>query len=186
MKKVLGIIGSPRRKGNTHLLVEKILAGVRDGGGDTEAFFLGDLEIAECIGCHACWQGRPCPHRDDMHAIIGKIIASDTIVFGTPVYWYGPTALMKGCIDRFVYFNGGENRAKIRGKSAVIAIPFEEEDLETVQPLEVFFEKCFHYLEMPLVGKIIAPGVTKRGEIKEKPEIMNQAWELGKKLAVPA
>ena len=184
MKKVLGIIGSPRRQGNTNLLVEKILAGGRDGGGETDAVFLADLEIADCIGCHACWEGKSCPDHDDLEYVIGKIIASDVIVFGTRVYWYGPTALMKACIDRFVYFNGGENRAKIRGKSAVIAIPYEEEDAETVQPVEAFFAKCFHYLEMPLVGTIVAPGVTKRGEIKSKPEILKQAWELGKKLAV--
>ena len=184
MKKVLGIIGSPRRGGNTHILVERILAGVRDGGGETEAVFLGDLEIAECIGCHACWEGKACPHHDDMENVIGKIIASDVLVFGTPVYWYGPTALMKACIDRFVYFNGVENRVKIRGKSAVIAIPYEEEDAETVQPLEAFFKKCFHYLEIHLVGTILAPGVTKRGEIKEKIEILHRAWELGKKLAL--
>lgn len=182
MKKVLGIIGSPRRQGNTHILVERILSGVRDGGGETEAVFLADLEIAECIGCHACWQGKACPHHDDMENVIGKIIASDVIVFGTPVYWYGPTALIKACIDRFVYFNGGENRAKIRGKSGVIAIPHEEKDPETARPVEVFFEKCFHYLEMPLVGTILAPGVTKRGEIKEKIEILNRAYKLGRNL----
>jgi len=183
MKKVLGIIGSPRRQGNTHILVERILSGVREGGGQAEAIFLGDLEIAECIGCHACWQDKPCPHHDDMEDVIAKIIKSDAIVFGTPVYWYGPTALMKACIDRFVYFNGGTNRIKIRGKSALLAIPYEEEDPETAKPVEVFFAKCFDYLEMPLVGTILAPGVTKRGEIQEKKELLNRAWEWGKKLA---
>jgi multimeric flavodoxin WrbA len=59
-----------------------------------------------------------------MLAIYPKIIEADVIIFGTPVYWYGPTALMKAFIDRFVYFNCPENRAK-SGKAA--NIPFEDD-----------------------------------------------------------
>ena len=112
-----------------------------------------------------------------------KVMESDVIVFGTPVYWYGPTALMKGFIDRFVYFNCPENRPKIKGKSAVIAIPYEEESLDTVAPLVEFFERCFRYLEVNLAGKIIVPGVTGRGEILEKKDRLAEAHRLGKQLA---
>ena len=74
---------------------------------------------------------------------------------GTPVYWYGPTALMKGFIDRWVYFNGPGNRDQVRGKSLVIVVPYEEEGPEVVAPVVGFFERCFEYLEMNLVGKLI-------------------------------
>jgi len=76
---------------------------------------------------------------------------SDILIFGTPVYWYGPTALIKGCIDRLVYFNCPANRSGIKGKKAVIVIPFEEENMETVAPVLTFFEKCFQYLEVDLL-----------------------------------
>jgi multimeric flavodoxin WrbA len=122
---ILGVMGSPRKKGNTHILVSRILEGAEAAGDDTEVLFLGDLNIRECDGCYNCWKGRKCSKKDDMNALYPKIIGSDIIVFGTPVYWYGPTALMKCFIDRFVYFNCPEHRAKIRGKSAVLAIPFE-------------------------------------------------------------
>ena len=124
MKTILGVVGSPRRNGNTDVLVSHVLKGARAAGAQTETLYLGDLTIQECDGCHACWQGPVCPKRDDMDAVYPKIIASDAIIFGTPVYWYGPTALMKGLIDRFVYFNCPENRVKIRGKSAAIVVPF--------------------------------------------------------------
>jgi putative NADPH-quinone reductase len=126
MKKILGIMGSPRRNGNTHILLTKILEGAEAEGVRGDILFLDDLTIQECNGCHACWEGKDCSKDDDMNSIYSKIIESDGIVFGTPVYWYGPTALMKGFIDRFVYFNCPENRAKIKGKPAVLAIPFEE------------------------------------------------------------
>ena len=183
MKKILGVVGSPRKNGNTHILVSRILEGAKDEGARAEILFLNDLTIKECDGCHICWEGKQCSKNDDMIKIYPKIIESDIIIFGTPVYWYGPTALMKGFIDRFIYFNCPENRIKIKGKSAVIAIPFEEENPQTVAPLITFFEKCFQYLEMNLINKIIAPGVGWKGEILERKETLNKSYNLGRKLA---
>ena len=144
---------------------------------------LAELNIKECDGCLACWQGKHCVKRDDMLDIYPKIVESDAIIFGTPVYWYGPTALMKAFIDRFVYFNCPENRAKIRGKSAGLAIPFEEENPDTARPVVEFFEKCLSYLEMKLVGSIVVGGVGAKGDILKKPDRLNDAYELGKRLA---
>ena len=184
--KILGVIGSPRRNGNTHILVSRILEGAEQEGAIVDTIFLNDMNIRECDGCHVCWKGRECSKNDDMNHIYPKIMEADAIIFGTPVYWYGPTALMKAFIDRFVYFNCPENRAKIKGKSAVIAIPYEEENPETAAPVVDFFERCFRYLEINLVGQIIAPGVTRRGEILEKTERLEEAFELGRRLAMGA
>ena len=183
MEKILGVVGSPRRNGNTHILVSKILEGARERGATTEILLLGDLTVLECNGCHTCWEGNQCVKHDDMNMVYPKIIESNVIVFGTPVYWYGPTALMKGFIDRFVYFNCPENRIKIEGKPVVIAIPFEEECQETAALLVTFFEKCCTYLQMNLIDKIIVPGVTGKGEIVKKGDCLNKAYELGGKLA---
>ena len=183
MKKILGVVGSPRRDGNTHILVSRILEGAKEEGAIVESLLLNDLTIAECDGCHTCWEGKGCSKNDDMSSIYPKIIESEIIIFGTPIYWYGPTALMKGFIDRFVYFNCPANREKIKGKSAVIAVPFEEESLETAAGVVAFFEKCFEYLQMKLVGKIIVPGVSGKGEILEKAGYLEEGYELGGRLA---
>lgn len=184
MKKILGIIGSPRKKGNTDILVSKILEGAKSQDAETASIYLGDLDIQECNGCHVCWKGKLCCKHDDMNAIYSKIIESDVIVFGTPVYWYGPTALMKSVIDRFVYFNCPENREKIKGKQAVIAVPFEEENPKTAALLVTFFEKCFEYLQIELVAKLIVGGVTRKGDILKKRQRIMEAYALGKKLAL--
>ena len=180
---ILGIVGSPRKRGNTHVLVSRILDGAVSEGAAAETLFLGDLDIRECDGCHVCWKGKPCSKKDDMNRIYPKIIQSDIIVFGTPVYWYGPTALMKCFIDRFVYFNCPANRAAIKGKSAVLAVPFEEEDPKTADLLVKFFKKSLHYLEMNLIGSILIPGVGGRGDIFNKPGSLEKGYELGRKLA---
>jgi multimeric flavodoxin WrbA len=183
MKKILAVVGSPRKNGNTHILVRKIADGVKARGAAVEELFLGDLNIKECDGCHRCWKDGLCNKKDDMCGIYAKIAERDAIIFGTPVYWYGPTGLMKLFIDRFVYFNCPANRDRIRGKSAVIAIPFEEENPQTAKPVVEFFRKSLAYLEMKLVGKVIVPGVGEKGDILRKPDCLAKAYKLGQSLA---
>jgi multimeric flavodoxin WrbA len=182
MRKVLGVVGSPRKGGNTHILVSRILDGAKEAGAATQELLLGELEIKECDGCHLCWEGKECSKGDDMNEIYDKIIDSDVIVFGTPVYWYGPTALMKAFIDRFVYFNCPENREKIRGKEAVIAVVFEEERVETASLVEEFFRRSLDYLEMNLRGRIVVPGVSDKGDILKKKASLAAGCETGRKI----
>jgi len=179
MPHILAIQGSPRLRGNTSILLDAVLDGAREQGASVERVDLARLDIKECDGCLACWKGKECPKQDDMNALYSRIIEADAIVFGTPVYWYGPTALLKAFVDRFVYFNCPESRAKVRGLSAAIVIPFEETDPETVAPVVTFFEKSLAYLGWDLVGQVIAPGVGKLGEVRERPEYLQQARDLG-------
>lgn len=182
---VLGIIGSPRRGGNTDLLVSRVLAGAREAGAATETVMLADLTIKECIGCHACWQGKECSRKDDMNGLYDVIAAADAFVFGTPVYWYGVTALMKGFIDRFVYFNCPANRPGVKGKQAVLVVPFEETDPDAAALLVDMFTRSMAYLEINLdPGAIIlAPGVTRKGEVTACREAMEKAGRIGAGLA---
>jgi len=188
MKRILGIIGSPRKRGNTDVLVSALLDAAAQHGAHTDRVYLGDLTIRECDGCHACWAEKPtpCPKADDMNNLYLLLAECDAVVFGTPVYWYGPTALMKAFIDRFVYFNCPANRVKIRGKAAAIVIPFEENDPAVADPTIVFFEKSLAYLEMNLVGRIIVPNVTRRGEVKDHTDRLSEAADLGRRLATTA
>ena len=117
-----------------------------------------------------------------MNTFYPKIIESDILVFGTPVYWYGPTALMKAFLDRFVYFNCPENRAKIRGKKAILVVPFEEKDEETAAPLVSMFEKSFEWLEIDLIDVLLAAGIGDRGAALKNEHVMNKVFRLGQNL----
>ena len=182
MKRVLGVVGSPRKNGNTHLLVSAVLDGARERGADTKLVLLGGLSIEECDGCHSCWKKGKCSKDDDMRKLHRRIAKSDVIVFGTPVYWYGPTALMKAFLDRFVFFNGPETRPLLQGTSAVLVVPFEEEDPSAAAPLVAMFEKSLAYLQVPLAAKLLAPGVAKRGQIRKHPDLLQQALRIGHQL----
>jgi multimeric flavodoxin WrbA len=179
MKKILGIVGSPRKNGNTDILVSKALEGARAEGAITNIRRLGDLSIKECDGCHVCWSGKGCAKNDDMCNLYAEVIQSDLIVLGTPVYWYGPTALMKGFIDRLVYFNGARNHGLIKGKSVILVIPFEEESMEAAVPVIDFFERCFTYLDLNMAAELVVPGVSRKGEVSKREDWLKKAFELG-------
>lgn len=179
---ILGFVGSPRRGGNTDVLVSAALASAAETGAATELVHLGGLTIGECDGCHACWRGRECPRQDDMNGLYGRMAAASAFVFGTPVYWYGVTGLMKLLLDRLVYFNCPEHRALVRGKRAAVVVPFEEEDPAMAAGVLEMLRKSCGYLELELAGTLTVPGVTRRGEVAEQAAVLAQARELGRKL----
>jgi multimeric flavodoxin WrbA len=179
MKKILGVLGSPRKEGNTHVLISKILEGAKEVGAMGEILFLDDLDIKGCAGCFSCWKGNECSRKDDMNDLYPKIFESDVIIWGTPVYWYGPTALIKAFLDRFFYTTSPNNISKIQGKSAVIVIPFQEKNPEIASPLVHMFEKSFKYIKMDIVEKLIVPGVFKRGDVLKLKDVLEKAKEIG-------
>lgn len=179
---VLGIVGSPRRGGNTDVLVKAALEGAERAGARTEVIYLADLSIGECDGCHACWGGDRCSKRDDMSALYERLARADAFVLGTPVYWYGPTGLLKLFIDRLVYFNCPEHRPHLRGKPAAVVVPFEEEDLTMADGVLDLLGRSLGYLEMRLAGAVVAPSVTRKGEVAGHPELLEAATQLGRRL----
>lgn len=183
MSKILGVMGSPRANGNTHALVSRILGSAGSRGADTELVCLGDLRIRQCDGCHVCWKTGKCAKNDDMQGLYPKLAEADAIVLGTPVYWYGPTAIMKGFIDRLVYFNSPRTRPMIRGRRAALAIPFEDTTRETADLLVRMLEKSLAYLEMPMVGRVVVPGVGELGEVLGKKEALLDCERVGCLLA---
>ena len=169
--KVLALIGSPRRGGNTDLLVEQILEGSRARGHTAEKVFLYDYTISLCVDCRSCKKGDyVCCINDEMQRIYGLMEAADVIVFGTPLYWYGPTAKMKMLFDRMRPFV--ENK-KLRGKRAVVVAP-SAEGAEACDPMLEMFRLCFEYLEMEFVGKILVTAYEK-GEIRRNREELEKA-----------
>lgn len=97
--------GSPRKdKGNTHAMVTPFLAGAQEAGAEVENVFLCDREIKPCAACYSCWTATPgrCVHKDDMADLLAKFLASDTVVFASPVYVDNVTGPMKMFMDRLI------------------------------------------------------------------------------------
>ncbi|XHH07736.1 MAG: flavodoxin family protein [Candidatus Bathyarchaeia archaeon] len=176
--KVLGLIGSPRVESNTDLLVTSILKGADGNGYLTEKVYLYPLDIKPCIDCKACKKGSlRCPVKDDMQQLYPKLEETDVIVFGTPLYWYGPSAKMKLLIDRLRPFIASK---KLAGKKAVLVVP-SEEGAEACSLTVDMFKLSLKYLEIELVN-VLLPTASEWAEVVQQPQILNQALEIGKKL----
>ena len=103
--KVIGINASPRKKANTHTLVEAILSGAAEKGAETRLVHLRELTINGCLGCEGCKkQLGKCVQKDDLTQLLQDMTAYDAIVMGTPVYWYHVTAQFKMLVDRLYSF----------------------------------------------------------------------------------
>jgi multimeric flavodoxin WrbA len=181
--KITAFLGSPRARGNTDILAERLLDGARDAGWETESVALRSLKIRGCIACESCWRdGKPCAINDDMQELYNTIASSDVLVFATPVYWYAPTAIMKAFIDRLVPFNRPKGRPLVKGKSVIVVTAYEEEGPEAAETLLRVFEMSFAYLEVINIGTIIVDGVGPKGAVLDKAEVLDNAYQLGRSL----
>jgi len=98
---ILALIGSPRKGGNSDVLVDELLAHSLRNGHAARKVYLYDYDIRPCLDCRRCQKGdHTCALPDAMPELYGLLTSAEVIVFATPVYWYGPTAKMKLLIDR--------------------------------------------------------------------------------------
>jgi multimeric flavodoxin WrbA len=181
---IVAILGSPRPGANTDSLAEAVLSGARESGVKTERFALRDMRIRPCTGCDACWKkGRPCQFEDDGALLYDAMARAEVFLFATPVYWYGPTAIMKAFIDRLVVFNRPEGRPLVDGKRAFLIAAWEEPGMEAAAPMVRQFEMSFAYLGLRFADRLLVDGVGPRGAITGKPEALARAHAMGRALA---
>ncbi len=178
--KILGLVGSPRVGSNTDMLVTSILEGANDNKNSTEKIYLYPLDIKTCVDCKACKKGSlQCTLKDDMKTLYPKLEEADVIVFGTPLYWYGPSAKMKLLIDRLRPFVVSK---KLAGKKAVLVVP-SEEGAAACNLTVGMFHLSFKYLEVDLTD-VLLPTASEFAEVKKQSQVLKEAFGIGKKLSV--
>ncbi len=97
---VLGILGSPRERSNTGVLLERVLAGAAAAGAETELIRLRDLEYSSCRHCGGCDKTGECVVQDDMQQVHRKLRAARHLVLASPIQFSGVSGEMKAMIDR--------------------------------------------------------------------------------------
>ncbi len=118
--KVLGIVCSPRKNGNTEILVKEALSSAHKLGAETEMIKVSEVDIIPCDGCETCEITGECKIEDDMQGIYAKLLQADGIIFGSPVYWWGVTTQAKIIMDRtFLFRKGRRLRNKVAGAVVV-------------------------------------------------------------------
>ena len=175
-KRVLGIVGSPRRGGNTETLVDEVLRGAEEAGALVEKVILTKLAIAPCRACDACRRTGQCAQRDDMPTLLEKMERSQVWVLGTPVYYYGPTAQFKAFLDRW-YIGCPET---FKGRRVILVIPFEDTDVSTARHTVGILEDSLAWKKADLFATLLAPGVGGPGEVRGHPDALEAARRAGR------
>jgi multimeric flavodoxin WrbA len=175
--KILALMASPRKGGNTDLLINEILAGAENAGHLNEKLDLYDLDISPCTDCRDCKTGA-CSIDDDMPGLYPKIEEADVIIFGTPLYWYGPSGPMKLLMDRLLPYSETE---KLKGKRALLVIP-SAEGPTACEAVVKMFQLSLDYLGMD-IAHIMLPTAYEKGEIAMDTETLDQAHRMGAALS---
>ncbi|MFX1507353.1 MAG: flavodoxin family protein [Promethearchaeota archaeon] len=180
--KILGIVGSPRQGGNTDILVEEILKGAKESGAETEKILLKELKINPCDGCNVCFKSKNgnCKYEDDFPVVKKKMEECRTWIIGTPVYWWGPTAILKAFIDRWYEHN--ITRQFFREKNLILVVASGGGSESYSRHIVGMMEDITRYVGINLIEKIICTGVGRRGDVQNRPEVLIKAFTAGRNL----
>jgi multimeric flavodoxin WrbA len=187
--KVLGISTSPRREGNSDVLLRQALAGAEQAGCAVESLRLCDYRIEGCRECYACSSTGDCSTQDDYQPILNKMLTADRLILATPVFFLTVSAQAKLLIDRGQclwvrktklhrpLFDPKRDR---RGVLIAVGGSRSRKQFECVrQPVR----SCFQYLEVDYVGSLCINQVDEKGAILERPDALEKALDLGRMLA---
>ena len=169
--KVLAFNSSPRKgKGNTALILDPFIEGMREDRAEVDLYYNYDLKISPCKGCFNCWLKKPgvCSQKDDMQWLLSKMRDADVIVYATPVYSYGMNAQMKNLIDRmivlakpFMEVSEGRSRHIVGAGDKIHKIVLVSNcglwGLDSFDPLVVHMKKLCQEPPMEYAGALLRP-----------------------------
>ncbi len=176
MKKVLILSGSPRKGGNSDLLCDQFLKGAQEAGHAVEKIRICEKKIAPCLGCYYCQTHKDqCAIKDDMPALVDKIMAADVLVLATPVYFYSINAQLKAVIDRCV-----RSWERISHKEFYYIMTAAEDATHTMDTTLACLRGFADCLEGSKErGVLYGKGTYGKGEVKNLP-VYEEAYHMGK------
>jgi len=187
--KFLAIAGSPRRRGNTDLLLAELVKGAQSKGAEVETIVAQNMKISACLHCDTCLKTGVCKIKDDMQGVYDKLAAADVIVVASPVQFAGITAPLKAMIDRCQCLWARKYVLKIPPLEPVkrrrgFFISVSGTRLKNMfEPSIAVIKTWFHVINVEYAGELTISGVDEKGEILKHPEVMQKAFEWGQRLA---
>jgi multimeric flavodoxin WrbA len=182
--KVVILMGSPRKNGNSATLAKQVAAGAEATGAEIESFYLQDMNIQPCTACDACRKkmGEGCIIDDDMQALYPKLRQADAIVIASPIYWFTVSAQTKLFMDRCYALKDPQGWA-LAGKRIGIVLAYGDSDAFSSGAVNALrtFQDGYNYIGAEIVGMVYGSAV-KAGEIKNNRDLMENAYQLGRQL----
>lgn len=184
--KIVGFSGSPRKNGNTAILLQRAMEGAEEEGAQTTVYYPSVLNLKGCQGCNVCKKFGYCIMLDDMQSIYSSINEADALVFASPVYMRGMTGQLKLVVDRLYAYMNADYSSRIT-KNIKFALIFTQRR-EEQEAFMHYFKSVAEILEV--IGFKFSPdilvgsGLHEAGEVRGNNILMQKAYELGRKLSL--
>jgi multimeric flavodoxin WrbA len=185
--RVLGIYGSPRKGGNTDLLLDRALEGAGAAGAAVTVLYVRDMEISGCLECGGCDETGICVVADDMEEVYPLLEDAEIIFLASPVFFYGVTAQLKALIDRAqalwarrLLEKTPEQRNRYSGGKGYVLSVGATKGAQLFQGVELTAKYFFDALDMSYEGGLFYNRIEAKGEVADHPEALDQAFNLGK------
>lgn len=175
-KRILVLVGSPRKKGNCDLLCDAFIRGAEEANHQVEKIYLQEKHIRGCQGCGKCQEEGVCVQDDDMKSVYDKLLLSDVVVLASPVYFDTWSSQMKAVIDRTTALEG-----KLDGKTFYLLAAGSSSAEGGAETLLDCFRKyiCCFSEKNNEGGCVFAAGVNGPGEV-ENTSALKEAYGLGR------
>jgi multimeric flavodoxin WrbA len=171
---ILILSGSPRKGGNTEMLVDAFARGASQHH-HVEIVYVRDVKVSPCLGCNACFKTNGiCAQKDDMSAIYEKMSQADMLVIASPVYFYGISAQLKAIIDRF----HNPIRDTFHIKKIALLLVGAATLPNLFDAILTEYNLCLKFFNIEDAGKILVRGVKDKGDIKGT-HFLEDAYQLG-------
>jgi len=187
---VLGIAGSPRRGGNTDLLLNQLMDGALSQGAEAKQVILSELSISPCRHCDGCLKTGKCVIDDDMQWLHMNLRQADRIALASPVFFMGVTAQTKAMIDRcqaiwvikyVLKLPVAMDPGKLRQGMFVSVGGTRSRNL--FQPAIATVKSWFKTLDIGYSGELAFSGIDERDAILHHPTALKEAFAAGQRLA---
>ena len=191
MKKVLGILGSPRRGGNTEILLDEALKGANSAGAGIEKLSLADMEFKGCTECGGCCQTGECILMDDLAPVYEKVRNADVLILASPIFFAGVTAQLKAMIDRFqaewvakyvLKKRKAKSEKRKTSKSGAFICVGGHKDKKFYEPARATIDIFFKTLDIGFSEELFFGGVEKAGGIRTQKGALDEVYKLGQRI----
>ncbi len=175
MKKIIVISTSLRRGSNSDMLADQFAEGAKAAGNEVEKISLAGKNIQFCMGCLACQKLGRCVINDDVNAIMAKVMASDVVVWATPIYYYEMSGQMKTLIDRM----NAMYEQDYQFRDVYLLTTAAENEEQTPKRAETGLTGWIDcYPKCHLAGTLFCGGVNNAREIEGNPKL-KEAYDMG-------
>lgn len=181
--KVLGINASPRKGGNTDIIIDKILKAAKDNGADIDKIVLNGLRLRHCQGCDEPNDNGNCNFKDDMKTVYKKFKEADAVILASPIFFGSISGQAKIMIDRFQCVWRAKHILKKdafpeKKIGAFIAVAASERQ-DFFENAKAVVKNLFAALNIEYKKELYFTGIDAKAGILKHPDLLRAACELG-------